>query len=88
MIKTSVEIQNKAGLHARAANQLVAAASQFQSQIELHFKDQVADCRNIVSLMLISVKKGMWVELVISGKDEKSAESEILKLFNDKFGEE
>lgn len=88
MIRTSVEIQNKAGLHARAANQLVAAAMQFQSQIELHFKDQVADCRNIVSLMLISVKKGMRVELVISGVDETAAVSEILKLFKNKFGEE
>jgi phosphocarrier protein len=88
MIKQPITIKNKLGLHTRAAAKLVAIASKFESTIELARNDAVANCKSIMSLILLGATKGMTLELLISGADELDARDAIVKLVDDKFDEE
>ncbi len=87
MINETITIQNKLGLHTRAAAKLVACASQFQSTIDLIRNEHVANCKSIMSLILLGATKGMTLELNITGSDEFEARDAIVKLVNEHFGE-
>ncbi|VVC73206.1 Phosphocarrier protein HPr [Aquicella lusitana] len=88
MIRQQVTIQNKLGLHTRAAAKLVDIAKQFQSRIELVYRDRVVDCKSIMGVITLGAQKDNVLDVVITGEDEKEALEAILKLINDKFGEE
>lgn len=87
MLNEPITVQNTMGLHTRAAAKLVALASKFESQIQLARNDQVADCKSIMSLILLGAKKGALLDLIISGADELEARDAITKLFTSKFDE-
>lgn len=87
MIKQPIVIQNKLGLHTRAAAKLVSVAAQFESKIELIRNDHIANCKSIMSLILLGATKGMTLELLIAGADEFEARDAIVHLINDHFGE-
>lgn len=87
MIKESITIQNKLGLHTRAAAKLVATAAKFESKIELVRNNHIADCKSIMSVILLGATKGMTLELMVIGADEFDARDAIVHLINDHFGE-
>jgi len=88
MIRKQITIQNKYGLHTRAAAKLVTLAKKFQSKIELVIQQNAADCKSIMALILLGAKKGTTFDLVIAGIDEEDAATAILDLIHGKFGEE
>jgi phosphocarrier protein HPr len=88
MLREPITIQNKLGLHTRAAAKLVATASKFESKIELIRGDHTADCKSIMSLILLGARKGATMDLVVFGGDELEARDAVVKLIDDKFGEE
>ncbi len=88
MIKQVLTIQNKLGLHTRAAAKLVDTAKKFESKIELAFNDRVVDCKSIMGVITLGAKKEHTVNLLVSGNDEAEALTAIEQLVNDKFGEE
>ncbi len=87
MLQEKITVQNKLGLHTRAAAKLVATASKFESKSEIQHNDRKADCKSIMSLILLGVTKGNSLHLTITGADELDAREAIVKLFNDKFDE-
>lgn len=88
MINEQIILQNKLGLHTRAAAKLVDTAKHFISRIELRFKDRIVDCKSIMGVITLGAQKGNTLELIINGEDEGEARDAIVKLVNDKFGEE
>jgi phosphocarrier protein len=87
MLQEKIMIQNKLGLHTRAAAKLVALASRFESKTEIQHNERKADCKSIMSLILLGVTKGNYLSLTITGADELEAREAIVKLFNDRFDE-
>ena len=87
MLKETITIINKLGLHTRAAAKLVATASQFESKIQITRNNQLADCKSIMSLIMLGVTKNVVLELIISGADEQEARDAIVNLFKNRFGE-
>ncbi|HLB57906.1 MAG TPA: HPr family phosphocarrier protein [Gammaproteobacteria bacterium] len=87
MLNEQVTIQNKLGLHTRAAAKLVGTATRFESKAELNYQDKNANCKSIMSLILLGVTKGNILNLSISGADELEARDAIVNLINNKFGE-
>jgi phosphotransferase system HPr (HPr) family protein len=88
MIKTNTLIINKLGLHARAASKLVTTASEFSSQIRIGHNQQMADAKNIMSVMMLAACKGTELSLEIEGHDKEKACEAILDLINRRFDEE
>lgn len=87
MIKKELLIENKLGLHARAAAQIVKTASLYASKITL-IKDKLeVDGKSIMGIMLLDAPKGSMMMVAVDGPDEDAALSGLVKLFHDKFGE-
>lgn len=88
MIRKQLSIQNKYGLHTRAAAKLVTLAKKFQSKTELVFEKKTADCKSIMALILMGAKKDTIFDLVVVGVDEEEAAQAVIALISGKFGEE
>ena len=88
MITRTITIQNKLGLHARAASVFVKTAAGFASSIKIENKDRDADGKKIMSVMLLQAACGTDVTLTTEGPDEEAAMQALENLINDKFGEE
>lgn len=87
MLRKTVVISNKLGLHARAAAKLVNVASQFESMIFLEHKDQQADAKSIMGIMMLAASQGTQLDLIIDGPDENEACRATTELIDDFFGE-
>jgi phosphocarrier protein HPr len=87
MIRTSISISNKLGLHARASAKLTKLAGSFQSEVMLSRNDRRVNAKSIMGVMMLAAGIGAVVEVEVDGPDEQAAMDAIVALFNDKFGE-
>ena len=87
MIKRSVTISNKLGLHARASAKLTQAASQFKSAVWIARNGRRVNAKSIMGVMMLAAGLGSTVELETEGPDEDAAMSAVERLFAEKFGE-
>lgn len=88
MIRQQLTIQNKLGLHVRAAAKFVDTAKKFASKIEIAFRDRSVDGKSIMGVITLGAQKDHVVDVVINGDDETEALAALQKLINDKFGED
>jgi phosphocarrier protein HPr len=87
MKKKDLLIENKLGLHARAAAQIVKSASAFASKITLVKDDLEVDGKSIMGIMMLAAAKGSMVRVLAQGDDEDQAIAGLERLFKEKFGE-
>ena len=87
MKKKDLLIENKLGLHARAAAQIVKSASAFASKITLVKDDLEVDGKSIMGIMMLAAAKGSMVRVLAQGDDEDRAIAGLERLFKEKFGE-
>lgn len=86
-IERAVTIQNRHGLHARPAAEVVKAASKFQSEITLSRDEMEVNGKSIMGVMMLAAEFGATVMLRASGPDAEQAVSALEGLVNNKFGE-
>jgi len=87
MIRKSITISNKLGLHARASAKLTQAASRFESSVWIARGPRRVNAKSIMGVMMLAAGIGSTVELETDGADEADAMAALEKLFADKFGE-
>jgi len=87
MPQTEVEIVNKLGLHARAAAKLTQLASGYQSAIWLTRNGRRVNAKSIMGVMMLAAGKGNTIGIETEGSDADAALQAIVKLIDDKFGE-
>ncbi len=87
MIRISVTISNKLGLHARASAKLTKTASGFRSEVFISRGDRRVNAKSIMGVMMLAAGLGVGVEIDAAGDDEQAAIDALLALINDKFGE-
>lgn len=87
MIRREITIINKLGLHARAAAKFVTLASTFDSEVQVARGKRVVNGKSIMGVMMLAAAKGVSLELIIEGIDEKRAMAELQQLIHDRFGE-
>ena len=87
MIRKTVTISNKLGLHARASAKLTATAARFESGVWIARNGRRVNAKSIMGVMMLAAGIGSVVELETDGADEGDAMAAIEKLFADKFGE-
>ena len=80
-------ITNKLGLHARAANMVVQAASNFTCTITIDKDGIEANAKSIMGLLLLAAAQGSKIMVRATGTDAREAVAEIGKLIEEKFGE-
>ena len=89
MVDSTILVSNELGLHARAAAKLVKTAKEFKSEIVLMNSDrtQEANAKSILSVLALAASCGTELIVKAEGVDEAEAILEVVRLFDDKFGE-
>ncbi|HSV57760.1 MAG TPA: HPr family phosphocarrier protein [Variovorax sp.] len=87
MIKTSVTISNKLGLHARASAKLTKMAGSYPCEVWLLRGERRVNAKSIMGVMMLAAGLGVTIELETNGEQEQQAMEALVALMNDKFGE-
>ncbi|WOH35877.1 HPr family phosphocarrier protein [Thalassotalea fonticola] len=88
IVEQSVLIENKLGLHARAATKLAKLSKNYQAKITLTVETNSADADSIMGLMLLTGSQGKEVLIRAEGIQASQAMSAVIQLFSDKFDED
>jgi phosphocarrier protein len=87
MAEKNVTIQNRNGLHARPAAEIVKTASKFKSDITILREDLEVNGKSIMGVMMLAAEFGSTLTLRASGPDEDEAVKAISAVIASKFGE-
>ncbi len=86
-VERPVQIQNKHGLHARPAAEMVKAASRFQSDVTITRDDMEVNGKSIMGVMMLAAECGATIVLRATGPDADAAVAALEALVDGKFGE-
>jgi len=87
MKKKELLIENKLGLHARAAAQIVKCANMYSSKVTFTRDSLDVDGKSIMGIMMLAAAKGSTLLVTVQGDDEDDALEGLNALFKNKFGE-
>lgn len=76
-------ITDPEGIHARPAGELVKVAKEFTCNIQLSKDGKSGDCKRILGLMGLAVKKDQEVVLTFDGEDEDAAYDAVSKFLQE-----
>lgn len=88
MQERPVTIINKLGLHARAAAKFVTTASSFSSHVDVARNGQHVNGKSIMGVMMLAAARGTELVIMTQGDDEVEAADSLVKLVEDRFGEQ
>lgn len=87
MIKSSILISNKLGLHARASAKLTKLAGSFASDVHLSRNGRRVNAKSIMGVMMLAAGLGSEIEIEVDGPDEAVAMQALRALIDGRFGE-
>ncbi len=87
MIERTVTIVNKAGMHTRPASNIVKIASKYRSEFFIIKNGYSINGKSIIGVMTLAAEQGSDLTLRFEGEDEEKASVEVIKFFEDGFGE-
>ena len=82
-----VRIENRNGLHARPAAEIVKAASRFKSDVTIRRDDMEVNGKSIMGVMMLAAEYGTTLCLRASGEDAEQAVEALAALVASRFGE-
>lgn len=88
MVEQVVTIQNRLGLHARACSVFVKEAARFASHITVARDGLEVNGKSILGVMMLAAEMGAEVTLRAEGSDERDALTALVRIVDQKFGEE
>lgn len=83
MYEEKIVIQNKSGLHARPASQLVELSQQYHSDVTLLTEEDEINAKSIISVLAGGVLPGTEITLRVEGDDESEAGKALSQFLHD-----
>jgi phosphocarrier protein len=87
-VKTTLDICNTRGLHARASAKFVKLASSFDSEIQVTRDGVSVDARSIMGLLMLGAGIGCSIDVSAEGPDAEEAMEALTDLVARKFDED
>jgi phosphocarrier protein len=87
MLRSTITISNRLGLHARASAKLTKLCGAFASDVFLSRNDRRVNAKSIMGVMMLAAGCGSEIAIEVSGPDEEHAMRALRDLIDDKFGE-
>ncbi len=87
MIRKTVTVKNKMGLHARPSALLVRAATKYRSDFFIEKDGTKVNGKSIMGVMMLAAEQGSTLELIAEGVDAEYLLEEISTLITEGFGE-
>lgn len=76
-------ITDPEGIHARPAGELVKLVKGFESTVSIEKDGKKVDCRKLLALMGLGVKKGHEITFTFEGADEEAAYEAVSKFMQE-----
>ena len=86
--RATLVIRNGAGLHLRAAANLVKTADQFDAEVAIAKDGQVVNGRSIMGVMMLAAEQGSTIDVTARGPQAREALGAIRDLVDARFNEE
>lgn len=87
MQKTTIQIRNKLGLHARASAKLTKLAASFPCDVFMSRNGRRVNAKSIMGVMMLAAGMGTEIEIETDGEAEQDAMTQLRALIDDRFGE-
>jgi phosphocarrier protein len=87
MCEKEVRIENRNGLHARPAAEIVKAASKFRAEVTIRRDDMEVNGKSIMGVMMLAAEYGSTLWLRANGEDAEQAVEALAALVASRFGE-
>ncbi len=87
MLERDVVIENKLGMHLRAAAVFIETGNKYRCQISLRKDNREVNAKSIMGIMTLGAAVGSVVTVLTSGEDEAQALEALVALIQNKFGE-
>jgi phosphocarrier protein HPr len=88
MIERKAVIQNKIGMHLKAAAEFVKVASRFGCEVTLGKDGSWVNGKSILGVSGLGAGRGATIVVRTDGKDEEEAMEALIRLIDDKFYED
>jgi len=82
LIKKTVIVKNKQGLHARPAAIFVQIANKFDSRITVRRNDEEVNGKSIMGILMLGAEQGSSIIIEAEGSDAQEAILELERLIN------
>jgi phosphocarrier protein len=86
-VERTVEVVNRAGMHARPAAELVKLAGRFSSEIRLTKDGLEVNGKSIMGVLMLAAEMGSELMIAAHGDDAEDAVSALSDLVGRGFGE-
>ena len=88
MIKHTIRISNKLGLHARASAKLTKLAGSFPCEVFMTRNGRRVNAKSIMGVMMLAAARGSTLVVEADGPDAEQAVAALVELIASGFGEE
>jgi phosphocarrier protein HPr len=86
-VERTVEIVNRAGMHARPASELVKLAGTFSSEVRLEKDGLEVNGKSIMGVLMLAAEMGSQLRIAADGEDADAAVDALAALVGRGFGE-
>ena len=87
-VSRTTTIQNELGMHARAATKFVQLAGKFACEVFIAKDGHEVNGKSIMGVLMLVASKGSTVTVRARGERAAEAVAGLVKLIEDKFGED
>lgn len=87
-VRRRVTVENRRGLHARAAAKFVKLAGTFEAEVQLTRNDLTVSGLSIMGIMMLAAGPGSEIELTATGTQAAQAIEALTALMERKFDED
>ncbi len=87
-IQKELIIQNRLGLHARAAAKFVQLANSYACEIFIEKEGEEVNGKSIMGILMLAAPQGTLIKVRTLGDDALDAITALERLIDNKFGED
>jgi phosphocarrier protein HPr len=87
LVRSTLRIANRLGLHMRAAALLVQTVSKFDAEVTINKDGQVVNGKSIIGLMMLAAGQGSVIEVEATGAQAAEALAAVRDLVERNFDE-
>jgi phosphocarrier protein len=86
--EASVQVVNRAGLHARPAALLVKTAGKYKATIHVEKEGLQVNCKSIMGVLMLAAEQGSTLRFSATGEDSEEALGALVEVVRQGFEEE
>ncbi len=88
MIKETLVVQNKLGIHARPASMIVDVTSRSIGEVFFNYNNTRVNAKSILNIMMLAIEPGAEIQVELDGENQEEIYTNLKNLFSEKFNED